>query len=257
MQLNHRLNSSRYVFKVLLACETACSALYPLLHCFHMLSNLEVANIWVQWAGLSPQHACQTPQHRWGGREAFPPTGGWYVSRGSTRKYVTQNNVEELPSTNTEALTVAAGFVVRCLKKKIKNFQPVNILQRTLRDRVYLCCRHWPPAMTTGVRRGKDKEREWEGTRLQRTVESLIHQVNYGPSMGQGQLYEFQQGRMLGPALWSQQPHATLQVWGRVAGKLPGSVGWQPAEHEPAVCPGGQEGQQHLGLYQEWCGRQE
>jgi len=39
-----------------------------------------------------------------------------------------------------------------------------------------------------------------------------------------------------------------LQVWGRVTGKLPGGkgpggVGQQPDEHEPAVCPGGQEGQ--------------
>ncbi|RMC12534.1 hypothetical protein DUI87_10054 [Hirundo rustica rustica] len=29
------------------------------------------------------------------------------------------------------------------------------------------------------------------------------------------------------------------------------------AEHEPAVCPGGQEGQWHPGLDQEWCGQQE
>ncbi|RMC10266.1 hypothetical protein DUI87_13068 [Hirundo rustica rustica] len=29
------------------------------------------------------------------------------------------------------------------------------------------------------------------------------------------------------------------------------------ADHEPAVCPGGQEGQRHPGLYQEWCGQQE
>ncbi|RMC18335.1 hypothetical protein DUI87_04221 [Hirundo rustica rustica] len=29
------------------------------------------------------------------------------------------------------------------------------------------------------------------------------------------------------------------------------------AEHEPAVCPGGQEGQRHPGLDQEWCGQQE
>ncbi|RMB98864.1 hypothetical protein DUI87_24408 [Hirundo rustica rustica] len=29
------------------------------------------------------------------------------------------------------------------------------------------------------------------------------------------------------------------------------------AEHEPAVCPGGQEGQWHPGLYREWCGQQE
>ena len=31
----------------------------------------------------------------------------------------------------------------------------------------------------------------------------------------------------------------------------------QSAEYEPAVCPGGQEGQWHPGLYQEWCGEQE
>jgi len=48
--------------------------------------------------------------------------------------------------------------------------------------------------------------------------------------MSQGQLYELQQGQMPGPALGSQQPHATLQAWGRVAGKLtskkgPGAVG--------------------------------
>ncbi|PKU43570.1 hypothetical protein llap_6118 [Limosa lapponica baueri] len=47
-----------------------------------------------------------------------------------------------------------------------------------------------------------------------------------------------------------------LQAWERVAGKLPvrkgpGGVGQQPAEHKPAVCPDGQEGQQHPGLYQE------
>jgi len=40
--------------------------------------------------------------------------------------------------------------------------------------------------------------------------------------MGQGQLYEIQQGQMLGPALGSQQPHASLQAWGGGAGKLPG-----------------------------------
>ena len=80
--------------------------------------------------------------------------------------------------------------------------------------------------------------------------------------MGRGQLYEVQQGQVPGPALGSQQPHATLQAWGRVAGKMPGrkepgDVAQQQAEHEPAVCPGGQESQQHPGLYQEWCGQQE
>jgi len=81
-------------------------------------------------------------------------------------------------------------------------------------------------------------------------------------SMGQGQLYEVQQGQMPSPALGSQQPHATLRAWGGVAGELPSGkgpwgVGRQLAEHEPAVCPGGQEGQWHPGLDQEWCGQQE
>ena len=31
----------------------------------------------------------------------------------------------------------------------------------------------------------------------------------------------------------------------------------QPTEHEPAVCPGGQEGQWNPGLYEEQCGQQE
>ena len=59
-----------------------------------------------------------------------------------------------------------------------------------------------------------------------------------------------------GGILRPQQPHATLQAWGGVTGKLPdgkgpGSVGRQQAEDEPAVCPGGQEGQWHPGLDQE------
>jgi len=50
--------------------------------------------------------------------------------------------------------------------------------------------------------------------------------------MGRGQLYEFQQGQVLDPALGSQQPHAMLQALGRVSGKLlsgkgPGGVGQQ------------------------------
>ena len=53
-----------------------------------------------------------------------------------------------------------------------------------------------------------------------------------------------------------------LQAWGGVAGKLPDRKGpWctvgQSAEYGPAMCPGGQEGQWHPGLYQEWCGEQD
>jgi len=39
--------------------------------------------------------------------------------------------------------------------------------------------------------------------------------------MDRGQLNEFQQGQVPGHALGSQQPHAMLQAWGGVAGKLP------------------------------------
>ena len=41
--------------------------------------------------------------------------------------------------------------------------------------------------------------------------------------MDQGQLYE--QGSVLGPALGSQQPHATLQAQGSTSGNLPGGKG--------------------------------
>ena len=79
--------------------------------------------------------------------------------------------------------------------------------------------------------------------------------------MGRRQLCEVQQDQVLGPAVGSEQSHGTLQAWGRVAGKPhgkgPGGAGLQPAEHEPAVCPGGQEGQRHPGSDQQWCGQQE
>ena len=66
---------------------------------------------------------------------------------------------------------------------------------------------------------------------------------------------EVQQDRVPGPLLWSQQLQKVLQAWGRVVGRLcrgdgPGGFGQCLAEHEPAVCPGGQKGQWHPGLYQ-------
>ncbi|KAK4809318.1 hypothetical protein QYF61_023311 [Mycteria americana] len=52
-------------------------------------------------------------------------------------------------------------------------------------------------------------------------------------STGRGQLYGVQQGPVPGPALGPQQPHATLQAWGKLpSGKGPGSVGRQPAERD-------------------------
>jgi len=101
--------------------------------------------------------------------------------------------------------------------------------------------------------------RSWfaDGTKLISTeIKGSAEGSGQTGSTGQGQLYEIQQGQLPGPALGSQQPHATLQAWGGVAGKLPsgkgpGGAGWQAAEHEPAVCLGGQEGQRHPSLCQE------
>ena len=39
--------------------------------------------------------------------------------------------------------------------------------------------------------------------------------------------------------------------------KKHGSVGQHLGGHEPGLCPGGQEGQQHPGLYQTQCGQQD
>lgn len=71
--------------------------------------------------------------------------------------------------------------------------------------------------------------------------------------MGWSQCDEVQQDQASDLA---PQPQAMLQAWGRVAGKLCGGkeskdVGQHSAEHEPAVCPDGQEGQWHPGLYQQ------
>jgi len=65
--------------------------------------------------------------------------------------------------------------------------------------------------------------------------------------MGQGQMYEVQQGQVLDPAPGSQQPLAMLQALGRVTGKLPGrkgpgGTGRQLPEYELVVCPGDQAG---------------
>ncbi|GAB0199231.1 hypothetical protein GRJ2_002388500 [Grus japonensis] len=63
---------------------------------------------------------------------------------------------------------------------------------------------------------------------------------------------EILQGSVLGLALGSQQPHAALlgkSGWKAARQKRTQGVGQQPAEYEPAVCPGGQEGQQHPGLH--------
>ena len=53
-----------------------------------------------------------------------------------------------------------------------------------------------------------------------------------------------------GPALPSQKSYAVLQAGKLPWGKRPWGTGQWPAEHEPVVCPGGQEGHRHPGFYQ-------
>jgi len=45
--------------------------------------------------------------------------------------------------------------------------------------------------------------------------------------------------------------------WRAAPRKRTWGAGREPAEHGPAVCPGGQEGQRHPDLDQKWCGQQE
>ena len=64
---------------------------------------------------------------------------------------------------------------------------------------------------------------------------------------------EVQQGQMQGPAPREEQPHAPVQAWGRPAaeqlcGEGPGCPSGQQVNHEPAVCPGCQEGQCDPGV---------
>ena len=54
---------------------------------------------------------------------------------------------------------------------------------------------------------------------------------------------------------------ATISIASAIANLPDGNGPWctneQLAAYEPAVCPGGQEGQWHRSLYQEWCGEQD
>ena len=57
-----------------------------------------------------------------------------------------------------------------------------------------------------------------------------------------------------GPAPGEEQPHASVQAWGGPAGEQlcgegPGCPGGRHVDHEPAACPGCQEGQWHPGVH--------
>jgi len=78
--------------------------------------------------------------------------------------------------------------------------------------------------------------------------------------LGKEEPDEVQQGQMQGPAPGEEQPHAAVQAWGgpagmQLCGEGPGSAGGRQVDHEPAVCPGCQEGQWDPGVHQEECGQ--
>jgi len=73
---------------------------------------------------------------------------------------------------------------------------------------------------------------------------------------------EIQQGQVQGPAPGEEQRHAPVQAQGwpageQLCGEGPGSAGGRQVNHEPAVCPGYQEGQWDPGVHQEECGQQD
>jgi len=71
--------------------------------------------------------------------------------------------------------------------------------------------------------------------------------------LGREEPDEIQQGQVPGPAPGEEQPHAPVQARGGPAGEQlcgegPGSAGEQQVDHDPAVCPGCQEGQWDPGM---------
>jgi len=72
--------------------------------------------------------------------------------------------------------------------------------------------------------------------------------------LGREEPDEVQKGQGQDPAPGEEQPHASEQAWGRPAGEQLCGEG-QQVDHEPAVCPGCQEGQWHSGVHEEECGQ--
>ena len=65
---------------------------------------------------------------------------------------------------------------------------------------------------------------------------------------------EVQHGQVQGPESGEEQLHAPVQAWGGPAGEQlcgegPGCAGGRQVDHEPAVCPGCQEGQWDPGVH--------
>jgi len=82
------------------------------------------------------------------------------------------------------------------------------------------------------------------------------HSVRPGQAgkLGREEPDEVQQGQVQGPAPGEEQPHAPLEAWRGPAGvqlcrEGPGCLGGRQVHHEPAVCPGCQEGQWHSGMH--------
>jgi len=60
---------------------------------------------------------------------------------------------------------------------------------------------------------------------------------------------KFNKGARAGSCTRGGTTPCTSTGWGGAAGEGPGCAGGQQADHEPAVCPGCQEGQWDLGVH--------